>query len=95
MIYLLISRQFNYEKKYPAEGHKFLNNLRFLMICINFKKNFQKSFKRCHLYSMINKTKKKFSENIRKTLCYAANQTRFFVYNFENMQNKNRFKTGK
>jgi len=30
--------QFTYEKKYPAEGHKFLNNLRFLMIRINFKK---------------------------------------------------------
>ena len=44
---------------------------------------------------MINKTKKKFSENIRKTLCYAADQTRFFVYNFEIMQKKNRFKTGK
>jgi hypothetical protein len=30
---------------------------------------------------MINKTKKKISENIRKTSCYAADQTRFFVYN--------------
>ncbi len=58
------------------------------MICINFKKNFQKNFKGCHLYSMINKTKKKISENIRKTLCYAADQTRFFVYNFEIMQKK-------
>jgi hypothetical protein len=37
---------------------------------------------------MINKTKKKFSENIRKTLCYAADQTRFFVYNFKIMQKK-------
>ena len=37
---------------------------------------------------MINKTKKKISENIRKTLCYAADQTRFFVYNFEIMQKK-------
>jgi hypothetical protein len=37
---------------------------------------------------MINNTKKKFSENIRKTLCYAADQTRFFVYNFEIMQKK-------
>jgi hypothetical protein len=43
---------------------------------------------------MINKTKKKISENIRKTLCYAADQTRFF-YNFEIIQKKNRFKTGK
>ncbi len=37
---------------------------------------------------MINKTKKKFKENIRKKLCYAADQTRFFVYNFEIMQKK-------
>jgi hypothetical protein len=37
---------------------------------------------------MINKAKKKFSENIRKTLCYAADQTRFFIYNFEIMQKK-------
>jgi len=37
---------------------------------------------------MINKTKKKISENIRKTLCYAADQTRFFVYNFEIMKKK-------
>jgi hypothetical protein len=44
---------------------------------------------------MINNTEKKISENIRKTLCYAADQTRFFVYNFEIMQIKNRFKTGK
>ena len=39
--------------------------------------------------------KKFFSENIKKTLCYAADLSRFFVYNFENMRNKNRFKTGK
>ncbi len=37
---------------------------------------------------MINNPKKKISENIRKTLCYAADQTRFFVYNFEIMQKK-------
>jgi hypothetical protein len=61
MIYLFISRQFTYEKKYPVEGHKFLNNLRFLMICINFKKEFKKKASaRSHLYSILNKTKKKF-----------------------------------
>jgi len=37
MIFLLISRHFTYEKKYPAEGHKYLNNLRFLMICTSLK----------------------------------------------------------
>ncbi len=47
MIFLLNSRHFTYEKKYPAEGHKFLNNLRFLKICTSikiykFKKEFSK-----------------------------------------------------
>ena len=40
MIYLLISRQFTYEKKYPAEGHKFHS-----MISINFKKEFKKKLR--------------------------------------------------
>jgi len=45
IIFLLISPHFTYEKKYPAEGNKFLNNLRFLMICASIKiDKFKKEF---------------------------------------------------